>query len=101
MDVNILEAIFIVAKAWRTKVTSQTSANCFRKGGFLIEKDVPCPDGGDSQAGEFLGDADVFEKESDLLKSTTSFDGDYNGYVACDENVEVFGRMTDEDIVEQ
>jgi hypothetical protein len=86
-----------VAKAWRTKVSAQTIANCFRKAGF-IHKEVGVPDG-DLDSGDVDDNLAEVNRHFDLLKSKTSWQGDLADYMTCDNSVIVHGQLSDDDIV--
>jgi len=97
VDVNILQAINIVAKAWRTKVSAQTIANCFRKAGFIQEM-VEAPDV-EVNNSEDCANLEEINRDFNLLKSKTPWQGSFEDFMACDNSVVVSGQLSDEDIV--
>jgi DDE superfamily endonuclease len=90
-DVNILEAINIVAKVWETKVSAETVANCFGKAGFHKKDDAIV---------QLLEPLVEFEESFAVLQGHLDTGlTNFNEYVSCDEHVEITGQLTDEDIL--
>lgn len=84
-SVTLLKAIHWLQNAW-SKVKPETIKNCFRKAGF------PC-DSNDKNIINIVQPVDTnFQLQSITL-------GDFNEWVACDENLECYGELSDADII--
>lgn len=81
-SISILNVLTYIKRSWWL-VTSETIKNCFRKAGF------PC------DGNRF----DCIEEVCDTIDIPMEIE-EFQEYVACDNNVNCFGTLTDDEIVE-
>jgi DDE superfamily endonuclease len=98
-DVNILEAINIVAYAWHNKVKPETIANCFHKAGFRVDQE-PESDVDDETDVESSADLELFDNDFEKLKERLSCSGGFSEFADIDSAVQITGQLTDDDIIE-
>lgn len=98
MNINLLEAINLVSKAW-DRVTAETIKNCFKHAGFT-SKNLEEPLETESYDEE--DDLPLMEWLQVVVKSTEKIISheEFLDFVRVDENVETCGELTDEDILQ-
>jgi DDE superfamily endonuclease len=97
-DVNILDAVNIVAYAWN-KVKPDIIANCFRKAGFRKAEYVG--DGvNDENHGERYAESGLFDNDFEKLKIVCLAREDLAIMPDFDSAVEITGQLTDDDIID-
>lgn len=96
-DVNLLSALHMISRAWEM-VKPETISNCFRKCGFVAQPlaATPAPDAGDVTDSAFEPDLTLSE-EPDIQRALG--DLSFGDFVEVDNNVEVCGPLTDDDIL--
>lgn len=96
LEINVLIAMRFVKKAWLS-VTQTTIANCFRKAGFRINGlQEPQYSEWDSSHEELRPS---FQEWSELTSNAGERVPSFEDYVNVDENIEVTGEQTVDDIV--
>ncbi|KAL1457150.1 hypothetical protein WDU94_001811 [Cyamophila willieti] len=86
VNISVLSAMLLTDKAWRA-VTSNTILNCFKKAGFPF----------DSQTEDQLEDI----APTHDFHIPTDLDVDMDEFIRVDDEVAVWGPLTDDEIVEQ
>ncbi|KAJ4430271.1 hypothetical protein ANN_22483 [Periplaneta americana] len=86
VKIDLLDACRMIQNAWQ-KVTCDTVANCFRKAGFVHQRDESQP----QQDSEDITPVEYWED--------VGHDLPYETFVSFDDSLAVCGELTDEDIL--
>jgi hypothetical protein len=93
---NLLDSLSLLREAWN-EVTTDTVKNCFRSAGF---SEMPDPQDEEEENVNVMADfGNVFER----LRVAFSIPGevDVSTFLALDDDLEVAGNLTDDDILNQ
>lgn len=92
-NINVLDAMWMITKAWN-KVTESTISNCFKKSGFAVTTQEDNPEQPPTQDTD---NAEGWEKIREALNLQE--DAEFEEFVTFDDDVAVCGELTDAEIV--
>ena len=89
-SVSVLKAIFLIERSLFL-ISPQTITNCFKKAGFVIEREIQVNSASERYEIEAL---------SEEFRSLLSIE-DFDSFLDMDANLECFGLLTDSEICEE
>ncbi|XP_050300906.1 tigger transposable element-derived protein 4-like [Anthonomus grandis grandis] len=96
--VALLDAIQDLNKTWTLDVKEQTIANCFRKAGFVKDKVQQDADNWDED--DLVPLSELKTLWTSYRRAIDMSDVSFEDYVTIDDNVQITGFPTDEEILE-